>query len=349
MNSKNSYNAQIAEEAAEWALKLDRGAFSVAETARFAAWVKASPLHIDELMFAASILGVLDKVETTALSLSKQDLAIADPSVVVPFPRSEAGRAVSKSKADQPGTRRWLAAAAAICIATLSLAFFAPRILRDPAPDFEMATSFGEQRRIVLSDASTIHLDTLSDVAVTYSDDRRTIDLRAGEAFFDVAPDPKRPFQVRVGGGLVEAVGTSFAVRHVDGRVRVQVAEGRVAIRSSDGMLDGISLDVGGQFDADSTFANPEWSDFDTDDVAAWRTGRLVFEGARLSQIVKEFNRYNELELVLQSPSLGDETFSGVFAANDPGSFVEFLEIIGDFEAERSRSRIVIRAAGRRL
>src|SRR5690606_27434179 len=67
----------------------------------------------------------------------------------------------------------------------------------------------------VLPDGSKVILNSNS--SVTYSDgfteDKRELKLQ-GEAFFQVAKDPFRPFQVRLGDGVATALGTSFNVTY---------------------------------------------------------------------------------------------------------------------------------------
>ena len=77
-------------------------------------------------------------------------------------------------------------------------------------------------------------LNTNSILEVSYSDETRHLTLSQGEAHFDVAHNPERPFEVYAGKGLVRAIGTAFTVylRKVD--VEVIVTEGTVEIDSAE-------------------------------------------------------------------------------------------------------------------
>src|SRR3981189_822736 len=82
-------------------------------------------------------------------------------------------------------------------------------------------TAIGGIAAISMKDGSTVTLNTNSDIRVALSETERRVDLEKGEAFFEVAKDPNRPFVVRVGDQRVIAVGTKFSVRREPNHVRV--------------------------------------------------------------------------------------------------------------------------------
>ncbi|MGY8696772.1 MAG: FecR domain-containing protein, partial [Verrucomicrobiia bacterium] len=70
-------------------------------------------------------------------------------------------------------------------------------------------------------------------VFVRFTDEKRLVDLLAGEAHFTVSKDASRPFIVRARGTVVQAVGTAFNVLLNSDRVEVLVTEGRVLMNPS--------------------------------------------------------------------------------------------------------------------
>ena len=60
--------------------------------------------------------------------------------------------------------------------------------------------------------------------------------------------------------------------------------------------------------------------------IISWRDRKIVFERRPLAWVVDEFNRYNRSKLVVTDDDLQDALFSGTFDADDPKSFVMFLE-----------------------
>ena len=76
-------------------------------------------------------------------------------------------------------------------------------------------------------DGSTLTLNTGSTVSVRITGSERRVRLTRGEAFFDVAHDPAKPFVVITDHGEVRVLGTSFGVRQMPAYADVSVAEGR--------------------------------------------------------------------------------------------------------------------------
>src|SRR3546814_1264895 len=77
-------------------------------------------------------------------------------------------------------------------------------------------TVLGERRVVTLADGSTVSLDAASEVRVAYSERARELALVRGQARFDVAHDPRRPFAVQARDQRVVATGTAFNVDLLD-------------------------------------------------------------------------------------------------------------------------------------
>jgi transmembrane sensor len=188
------------------------------------------------------------------------------------------------------------------------------------------ATEIGEFRRVVLEDGSTIQLNTNSQVRVRYSSRYRHVDLARGEALFTVAKNQEKPFDVEAGDTTVRAVGTAFSVRlHEAGaneRVDVVVSEGRIAINppSPQTYAAGSVASVrNGRVAA--TIVEGE----DITGKLAWTTGRLMFQGEKLSDVVNEMNRYNFRKLQVTDPDIAGLRIGGTFQATDPDGFARAL------------------------
>jgi transmembrane sensor len=201
-------------------------------------------------------------------------------------------------------------------------------------------TSVGEQRTARLEDGTTIVLNTGTELRVEFSDRLREVRLLKGEALFNVARDTLRPFRVLSDRVVAQAVGTSFVVRRKAGQTVVTVIEGQVAVvsHSSRDELRSIEFPRDSLRLAAGVRARVADDAIDTAPVAnpvaatAWRTGRLIFDGETLAEAVAEFNRYNDLQLVVEDPRLAGERLSGVFDAHQPQSLVLFLERSGAIE-----------------
>lgn len=251
----------------------------------------------------------------------------------------------------RPVRRRRLRAAgtAAGVLLACMLSILGWRWYAAPLGQADFRTAFGEVQQVALPDGSTATLSGDTRLRSTLLRSARRVELAQGEAFFQVARDPRRPFSVQVGAGTVTAVGTRFAVRGEAGTdaMRVVVTEGTVrldtggraqpAVRSVLLAAGAIATVRGGAVRVESR--SPEQAE----QALAWRTGEVVFSGTPLSEAVAEFNRYNTRRIVIDDPALAQMRVDGGFRTTNVDGFVRLLEVAFDVRAERNDDRIVLR------
>lgn len=197
-------------------------------------------------------------------------------------------------------------------------------------------TAVGGFQRLLLTDGSTVELDTDSRIRVHMTDGRRRIVLLRGRANFKVATDARRPFEVEAAATTVRALGTSFSVRLRDRQqIEVLVTEGRVAVVEADSSDRHISKESSPILSAgQAALIKPRQLSVQPSQVAptdierqlAWIHGRLTFDGQTLEQAVNEFNRYNPRALVIADPAIAGIKVGGSFQPTDPQSFISALE-----------------------
>lgn len=66
----------------------------------------------------------------------------------------------------------------------------------------------------------------------------------------------------------------------------------------------------------------------DSGRALAWAEGRLVFESSSVGDAIREFNRYNRIQIIVNDAKLARRPITGVFSAADPESFVEFIQSV---------------------
>jgi transmembrane sensor len=93
-----------------------------------------------------------------------------------------------------------------------------------------ITTGVGEQRQLVLEDGTRVYLNTDTQLVVKYTEETRRVELRRGEALFNVAKRAAWPFVVVAGDRQVRALGTSFVVRKEDRQLAVMLVEGQVVV-----------------------------------------------------------------------------------------------------------------------
>ena len=237
-----------------------------------------------------------------------------------------------------------------------NLASTVAHIARDPSSALiqEASTQVGERSFLVLADGSKVTLNTASAVRADYSGHDRRLTLVRGEAFFDVAKDPTRPFVVTAGPRQVIAVGTAFNVRLQDRQVRVTLVEGKVRVintrpaHSDVDALDptgpAVTMVAGSTLVTDAN-GGQHVESLDAERVTSWRDGKLIFEGERLADVVAEMNRYSREALEIADPTLKDRKVSGVFEPTEGHAFAKALEAYGIAKADQeTATRIVLRS-----
>ncbi len=188
-------------------------------------------------------------------------------------------------------------------------------------------TVVGEVRRVPLTDGSTAAINTDSAVEVTMTEAQRTVRIARGEAWFQVARNPQRPFVVAAGVVRVRAVGTAFAVRLRPGGADVLVTEGVVETWIDGAENSRVRLQAGSRafVSDDVPVEETQVVSAELDRLLAWRAGKLDLAGETLATAAGEFNRYNARKIEV-APALADAQFFGVFRTDDPEGFARAVQ-----------------------
>lgn len=191
-------------------------------------------------------------------------------------------------------------------------------------------TRLGERRVITLADGSRIHLNTASAVEVAMRKHSRRIRLVKGEALFEVAHDPRRPFLVDAGAARLRAVGTAFNVRIRDTVVELTVTEGVVAV--AEDTVDVHRPDVskivagGGAVIGSGAVAPTALDPAILRQRTAWQDGVIELDGETLAQAVAEFNRYRDPPIIIGDPRLANLRVGGRFEVDEAEKFLIAIE-----------------------
>jgi transmembrane sensor len=342
-------NTQVYEEASNWIVRHRDGDLGREEKRRFDEWLRESPAHVRAYLEMSSIWEDVSALDPN-LNPGAEELvarARAQDSVVPYLHPTAAPRAVL-ARVKRRG--RWYALAASVALVTLGAWLYSERNT--------YSTGIGEQRSIVLSDGSTVELNSRSRVRVRFSNAERDVDLLKGQALFQVAKNPARPFVVFSDATSVRAVGTEFDVYQRGAGTTVTVLEGQVAVtpgsaapqsadkRASDERPDSppmpVLVSAGEQLlVTQATVTPPKRANVAA--ATAWTRRSLVFESSSLPEVAEEFNRYNSRPLVIQDPAqLADFHVSGVFSSVEPGLLLQFLRTQPEIVVEETDKEIRI-------
>jgi transmembrane sensor len=310
----------VEEYAARWILRCDRGENIPEQHAQFERWLAADAAH-------RAAYRRLEKAWRQSEGLKAWN----------PHDGSLSGRVLGETLAPRAASTRRLAWAAVAAFIALSAAFFMNLWSgSEPGGRVTYVTETGGYRRALLSDGSVMQLNTDSRTVVHLTAERREVRLERGEAYFEIAPDARRPFEVLAGDTRVRAVGTAFSVRlRNPGEVEVLVAQGRVAVGSTADVSIGASAIGASESTMIRALVAGETAISSADGLAvshlppeeisrrlAWQSGQLVFQGETLDVVVAAFSRYHHRRIEIADPSLASLQVGGSFAVTDLDSFI---------------------------
>lgn len=226
--------------------------------------------------------------------------------------------------------RRWfvsVAAAAAACL-VVAVALWPLAPVKTPTTYYQ--TAKGEQQTFQLDDNSTVALNTNSQIAVSYSDEERYIELIRGEAYFKVASNPERPFHVDAGVARTTAVGTAFNIYRSDREtVDITVIEGVVKVtelgNSASRTPASDILTANHHLIADQNGLNTQ-AEIDGARQLAWQRGEILAEQLPLHELVHQIERYSDVHILLGDRELAMLSVSGVFRIDQPQVILAALE-----------------------
>jgi transmembrane sensor len=236
----------------------------------------------------------------------------------------------------------WFAAAAASIAATVGVAHYSP-FRPEPVQQARYDAPLGKRKVVNLSDGSRIELNTQSIVRTAIDAKSRDVWLDSGEAYFEVARRDGRTFVVHAGSQTITVLGTKFAVRRDMGRVMVNVVEGKVRVEDNRRGDASAAIVTAGDTvisRAGSTLIAPKSSNR-VERALAWRDGILTFDLMPLSEVAAEFNRYNRLQLSVDSKAAAIP-IGGAFQASNVEAFTRLLHDAYGLKVERTGDRVKI-------
>lgn len=318
--------------AADWIARRDAArSWTSEEESELRAWIAASPAHRIAWLRMSAAWRRLDALA------AGDGLAASDELATTTVGRVPTQAARGSWRHVAGGWRMAAGIALAVGIASL--------FLYNSGRGERFATNVGDRASVTLADGSHVTLNTDARGRAIVNETERRFWLEQGEAYFEVAHDPSRPFEVLAGRDRVTVLGTRFSVRHEGGRTEVTVLEGRVRFtRANSGSGPVIPVVLTRNESAVSIADNLLRVGKTEQQVAnelSWREGRLVFDQTPLGEIAAQFNRYNEVQMVVE----GDAAmmrFSGTFDTGNVAGFARLAQDSFGLAVYEDRGRIVV-------
>jgi transmembrane sensor len=200
-----------------------------------------------------------------------------------------------------------------------------------------MTTPKGRQFRVTLPDGTGVWLNAASSISypTVFAGNERKVTI-TGEVYFEVVKNARMPFKVNVNNKTeVEVLGTHFNVKAYDNEtaIRTTLLEGAVKVGQS------AMLKPGDQavFKKNSPLTIDHSPDIDK--VMAWKNGLFNFEGASFAEIMRQLERWYDIEVTYEK-GVPNIEFEGKMTRDVP---------LNDLLKMLERSDIHFKIEGRKL
>lgn len=313
------------EQASKWFLRLKDAEPDHADRSKFEAWLMESEVHQHAYQTIAETWEDFDSPEhvkdiSHAMSIRKMDEDIR--------------------KRDRASTFAKLGVVFAIGLSSV-FAFHQWQAWRaQPLETIAQTSAPGHMVSRFLSDGTKLTLDAHSDTQVVYYRDKRYVKLLKGQAVFEVVKDADRPFVVESDHARITVKGTRFVVNMINHKTVVAVDHGKVLVDTLQAAEASSVLLTNGEVAEVKDQAKPVKLNKSAKDYFAFLQGRLIFDGASLSEVTETLSRYRQPPVINHSTS-GTE-ISAVVDVQTLNKFIKTLPAVAPVKLQESEAETAI-------
>lgn len=297
---------------------------------------KSNQVHFDQLRQIEETLSKMDFIEDTNTDQEWDKLRITLPL------SSELESGTIRSL--NPNYKKYFSIAAALAALVLITWLFLPRFSNTtPGIAQEFTTAKGETKEYQLPDGTSVQLNADSYLAIVgdFSKKERRVRLQ-GEAYFEVAKNPEKPFLVETEGVFTQVLGTAFNLRAYpeSEAIKLSVSEGKVAFKSSED--EGLLLLANNAASYDKPSRTFRTEVFQQAEAIAWLNGGLYFKDETLNNIFLELERKFDIKIDNQT-NLGEEKYAAEFDhIESPKALMDLIAISFNLSYAQEDNVIII-------
>lgn len=240
---------------------------------------------------------------------------------------------------------KWMRVAAMFILPLLTAAgvyFYMSRNQSSTAP-LIVAVEQGQKANITLPDGSKVWLNSQSKLTYSASFNVKKRELQLdGEAYFEVAHNPNKPFIVQSNDISVEALGTAFGVKAYNednlissilmrGKVRVTTPDGEVVLLPNDRIIYN-----------KTTHKKAKNSVTNATDFTGWIHNVMRFENESLGEIAKTIQRIYNVEVVFASEKPKNLRYTGTINNNSLESVLNIINLTSPVSFQISNQKVTL-------
>lgn len=203
----------------------------------------------------------------------------------------------------------------------------------------------GGEYKITLSDGTVVWMNSDSKLryATQFVGKERRVFLE-GEAYFEVAPDAKKPFLVETRNQTLQVLGTKFNISaYTNEIITTTLVQGCVNLTNSTTMLQQ-QLVPGEQAFIDSKSNKWQVKKVDVEDVIAWTKGMFVFNDQSLEQVMGKLERWYDVKVVYSDEAAKKIVFKGNLPRNlDLKTVLSMIERISSASFDMQENQVNVK------
>jgi len=205
-----------------------------------------------------------------------------------------------------------------------------------------ITTPRGGQYRVVLPDGTGVWLNATSYLKfpVVFAQNRRVVEV-SGEAYFEVARNPSRPFIAKVKDVEVEVLGTHFDVMAYgeEGKIATTLLEGSVRVSRG---REKYAIAPGQQVVWKEDGAFNLNNDVDLEEVVAWKNGKFQFNNADIRTIMRQVARWYDVDVEYQNAGADIRLGGVVSRKEDIRQLLDYFETTGKVKFKVEGKKIIV-------
>lgn len=204
-------------------------------------------------------------------------------------------------------------------------------------------TPKGRQFQLVLEDGTKVWLNAASSIRfpVAFVGKQRVVEI-TGEAYFEVAKNKQKPFQVMYNGSMIEVLGTHFNVNAYadEETMNTTLLEGSVRVVKGNNQK---IIRPGEQAQVHKDGSVHTTSDVNVDEVVAWKNNTFLFDNTDVKKLMRQLSRWYNVDVVFKGATDDPLTLYGTISRTATLSTVlKMLESTGDVKLSIEGNKIIV-------
>lgn len=336
---QTKYSGQVNEKAREWFVTMQSDDIDPEKNCQFLDWIMQDPAH-------QQAYNDYQRIFADVASLGQG----ANGTSLLAYP---AQKSTSWLKDLSAKLVNYINPPIAI-IALASISLFVLAFLLRAHEDikfYNYQTAVAEIATIKLEDGSEITLSGKTSLKAWFNSNERHVELLNGQAFFNIAKNPKKPFWINIDHTLVKVVGTQFDIHKTDNTVMVAVSEGIVSIfnineQNKDNYANlnssqSVKLVKNQRITNSRLHGLGDVEKITANDVATWRLGKLYFKYEKLKDVVEDINRYYNGTIECD-PKIADMPLTAVISIDKISTITEVLAALLPIKIEDGENNHIV-------